>query len=64
MNGKVLIKDYDKFNIPIEKIPSYDNDPKKLMDRYKKCSILTYGKITYSDSTAENAKNLPVGEEN
>ena len=48
----------------IEKIPSYEDDPKKLMDRYKKCSILTYDKITYSNSTVEDTRNLPVGKEN
>jgi len=64
MNARVIKKEYDKFNIPIEKIPSYDNDPKKLMDQYTKCSILTYGKITYSDSTVEDTKNLPAGEKN
>jgi len=42
-------KKYEKFNIPVEKIPSNDNDPDTFIGQYKKCSILTYGNITYSN---------------
>lgn len=54
MNTKVTKSEYEKFNIPKERIPDYDNDPNKLMGKYKKCSILTYGRITYSDSSVEH----------
>jgi hypothetical protein len=54
MDTKVIKSEYEKFNIPKERIPDYDNDPNKLMGKYKKCSILTYGRTTYSDSTEEH----------
>jgi hypothetical protein len=63
MDTKIMKKEYDKFNIPVEKIPLYDDDPKKFIGQYKKCSILTYGRIIYSDSSVENTKNLPAGED-
>jgi hypothetical protein len=61
MDTKVIKKEYEKFNIPEERIPAYDNDPNKFMGKYKKCSILTYGRITYSDSSVETAKDLING---
>lgn len=60
MDTKVIKKEYEKFNIPQERIPAYD-DPYKLMGKYKKCSILTYGRTTYSDSTQESAKDFNNG---
>lgn len=58
MDTKVIKSEYEKFNIPKERIPDYDNDPNKLMGKYKKCSILNYGRTTYSDSSVEPAKIL------
>lgn len=57
MDTKDIKKGYEKFNIPKERIPAYE-DPNKLMGRYKKCSILTYGRITYSDSSLEPEQDL------
>lgn len=58
MNEKNINKKYGKFKIPDEKIPLYNNDPDKFIGQYKKCSIRTYGKITYSNSSEEYLKEL------
>lgn len=54
MDTNVIKSEYEKFNIPKDRVPDYENDPNKFIGKYKKCSILTYGRITYSDSSVEH----------
>ncbi len=51
-------KEYKKFNIPEEKIPSYNNDPNEFINQYKKCSLRKYVNITYSNSSEKELKDL------
>lgn len=56
MKIEEIKKNFDKFNIPQERIPIYEDDPNKFIGRYKKCSIKTYGTITYTNSSIFNNK--------
>ncbi len=58
MDIESIKKEYDKFNIPVEKIPSYENNPDKFIGQYKKCSLLTYGNITYSNHSVRHSTDL------
>ena len=46
-------RDYEKFNIPEEQIPSYEN-PSKFAKTFKKCTILEYRNISYSNNTYQS----------
>ena len=45
-----IIEDYSTFNIPQDKIPSYKN-PYQFSQTFKKCSLVEYKSISYSDTT-------------
>jgi len=45
-----IVEDYSTFNIPQDKIPAYKN-PYQFSQHFKKCSLVEYKNISYSDST-------------
>jgi hypothetical protein len=51
-------KNYDKFNIPDGKKPIYEDDPNIFIGKYKRCSIKTYGEISYSNTSKISQKKL------
>ncbi|MCP4157923.1 MAG: hypothetical protein GY757_59995 [bacterium] len=56
-NADLFKKEYETFNIPPERIPSYEKGPDELMGRYKKCSILTYYPSINTDNTVEYSRD-------
>ncbi|MBI5042853.1 MAG: hypothetical protein HZC10_03285 [Nitrospirae bacterium] len=47
-----ITKEYEKFNIPKEQIPSYKN-PNQFAKTFKQCSIVEYKNISYSNTTVQ-----------
>lgn len=45
-----IAEDYQKFNIPLEQIPAYEN-PYQFAQTFKQCSIVEYKNIYYSNTT-------------
>lgn len=56
MDSERIKKDYGLFQIPVEKIPPYEN-PNQFAQNFKRCSIYEYVAITYSESTTANKKH-------
>jgi len=48
-----IVEDYSTFNIPEDKIPVYKN-PYQFSQTFKKCSLVEYKNISYSDTTQPN----------
>lgn len=48
-----IAKEYEKFNIPKEQIPSYKN-PYQFAKTFKQCSIVEYKNISYSNTTVQS----------
>lgn len=53
MKTDEIYKEYSKFDIV--NIPKYEN-PKKFASQFKRCSILKYSNITYSNTTSSISK--------
>lgn len=47
-------RNYERFNVPEEQIPSYEN-PNEFAKTFKKCTILEYRNISYSNNTCQSA---------
>ena len=50
MKDKEIKKEFEKFHIPFERIPKYDN-PEKFASQFKKCTIQKYINVSYSNTT-------------
>ncbi|MBI4848846.1 MAG: hypothetical protein HY808_09780 [Nitrospirae bacterium] len=48
-----ITEDYSTFNISKEKIPAYEN-PYQFSKTFKKCSIVEYKSISYSNTTVQS----------
>jgi len=49
--------EYERFHIPSEKIPVYENNPEEFARKLKRCSLYKFANTYYSNSTSS------VGEE-
>jgi len=47
-----IAEEYTTFNIPQEKIPTYEN-PYQFSQMFKQCSIVEYRSISYSNTTTQ-----------
>ena len=56
MDTKEILKNFDKFNIPKDQIPEYKNAD-QFASQFKRCSILEYGNISYSNTSSPLPRN-------
>ena len=46
----IISKDFEKFNIPEEDLPPYE-DPYQFTETFKECSVQEYMNVSYSSTT-------------
>lgn len=51
MDKKTIVDNFNKFNIPLDKLPHYEN-PKQFASQFKRCSLRQYENISYSNSAS------------